>query len=1548
MNKLLPSPNFTRKKWFRLGFAVTLALALSLTLLFLPISARYSVQQSPLLPSWPLGLEFVRAANGLTVTKIAHAPAVDQGGVLTYTLIVTNGTGFDLGPETIIISDTVPADTTCIDVYDSPDNNWLAAQPSLCRGPERVAFWVKPQEVAGLFTFPPGAVAIMTYAVTVTQPLPDQGFVTNLSSSYIISAATIFDTGQDSVNTLVNAPAWAIGKTANPSPVVEAGSNITYTIIYTNVGHLATSGPYTITEQIPNNTTYVPGSAFPTENNFDGTTLTWVFSSPLAINNALAVNFAVTVADPLTDAVEIVNDTYGISGGNVFTPASGLPLSLTVDSPVTMTVTKSDFPDLEVIAGELLTYTLTVTNESSSKGPAGNVVISENLPANTTFVDAGFVGPTIGTIDTLGSSITWTLGSPNPLLINDSASVFVVVQVDSPLDNGTIITNSTYTASADNGTVNILGVPAVTTTVRSTPTLEIAKTDLFDPVIAGGLLTYTIRYTNSGNANATNVIITDTFPASTIFNSESSTPLVTPGSAISGGRRWNLTSLGGEGGTGEITLILDVLSPQAAGTILTNVVSITSSEVSSLSLATETTTITSTPELHIIKLDDPDPVATGGFLTYTIIYSNTGNADANGVTVTDTLDSRVTFNGASNSGSESNGVVTWSSLSVPANGVDQTLTLSVTVDSDLPNNSILTNEAAVFVADVITTSTITTLVQAPSLEVSKTVSPTGVIRAGDTIEYTITYTNIGPVDIGPPGVNITDTFPVSVTSIISGSTEATLVSAALPELIWNDSNLPGNGGTGVITLTGQVITSPWASTGGQINNAVIVAGSGYSATTDIDNEGRPALPFTLTVVALPSTQQVGLDVLAGATATDQYGNPVFDGTPITLTTTLSGSTINGASSQVINTTGGQVSAILSSTVAGTTIFGGEIAGASSAITDTTVVTFTPGPANSFIVTATSPQTAGVTFPITITAIDAFGNVVNTFNDPVVITDTTGSITPVGTTLVNGVRVVNNIRVFSATTPLSTTITVITGTVSGTVNVEILPDVPDDVIVTVAPTTISLCGTANVTSTVVDRFGNPIANQPIDVLTATPGPAPGGAATVTPGFGDTGTSGLFTATLQGIAAGNVRVSASSGSISNSPKPTVTVTLPAIPISMTLTVAPNPLATGGNTAIATATVFDCATPAPTHVVTFTISDPGLVTLGPITDTTNTSRVATTTLTSQLSDGTVIVTATVGSLVQTATLVINSPAFTITKTAIPASGNEVRPGQTINYRLQATNSGSTPLDNVVITDTLPPGVTFGTCTASTGATCSGTGIVTVTTPSLGIGQVLTANVQVTVGAVLSGTLLSNQLNARSNQTSLITSNLVAHSVTTATVDVFLPILLKDSAATTDLVITNFTVTGSDPNRVVTVVIQNAGTVSTGEGFWVDFYVNPSTLPDNPSLGGNRRWELTGSSQGIAWPVPALAAGASVTLTSDGSVGIAPAPAPLSQWSGSLPSGTNQLYAFVDSFDADGASFVEIAESNENNNLASQTIIAATGTELAPSAVPDLSQLPPRWEPK
>ena len=55
------------------------------------------------------------------------------------------------------------------------------------------------------------------------------------------------------------------------------------------------------------------------------------------------------------------------------------------------------------------------------------------------------------------------------------------------------------------------------------------------------------------------------------------------------------------------------------------------------------TTVATTADLGVTVLDSPDPVTLNSNLTYAIVITNQGPAAANGVTLTNTLPSSVTF-----------------------------------------------------------------------------------------------------------------------------------------------------------------------------------------------------------------------------------------------------------------------------------------------------------------------------------------------------------------------------------------------------------------------------------------------------------------------------------------------------------------------------------------------------------------------------------------------------------------------------------------------------------------------------------------------------------------------------------------------------------------------------------------------------------------------------------------------------------------------------------------------------------------------------------------
>src|SRR5256712_7829455 len=104
----------------------------------------------------------------------------------------------------------------------------------------------------------------------------------------------------------------------------------------------------------------------------------------------------------------------------------------------------------------------------------------------------------------------------------------MVVRAASPPPTGTSIPISTQKTASNDSTR--LGFSPVPSPVTSAPILAVSKTDSPDPVAAGGNLTYTLSYSNTGNANATGVVITDTIPPNSTLLS--ATPGHIPASGV--------------------------------------------------------------------------------------------------------------------------------------------------------------------------------------------------------------------------------------------------------------------------------------------------------------------------------------------------------------------------------------------------------------------------------------------------------------------------------------------------------------------------------------------------------------------------------------------------------------------------------------------------------------------------------------------------------------------------------------------------------------------------------------------------------------------------------------------------------------------------------------------------------------------------------------------------------------------------------------------------------------------------------------------------------
>jgi len=127
---------------------------------------------------------------------------------------------------------------------------------------------------------------------------------------------------------------------------------------------------------------------------------------------------------------------------------------------------------------------------------------------------------------------------------------------------------------------------------------------------------------------------------------------------------------------------------------------------------------------------------------------------------------------------------------------------------------------------------------------------------------------------------------------------------------------------------------------------------------------------------------------------------------------------------------------------------------------------------------------------------------------------------------------------------------------------------------------------------------------------------------------------------------------------------------------------------------------------------------------------------------------------------------PDVELTKSGSPP--NPITPGSTLTFTLTVTNKGSVPVASVVVSDPLPGGTTFLTCTPSQG-TCNGptvgtNGTVTASLGSIPAPGVALVTITVTVPVSAAGTTFTNTAVVSSSPQDPIPS----HSIATYTVTV------------------------------------------------------------------------------------------------------------------------------------------------------------------------------------
>ena len=538
------------------------------------------------------------------------------------------------------------------------------------------------------------------------------------------------------------------------------GDSVTYSFAVTNTSVDAPTLPApglvidSVIDDKAGAATYVSG-----DTNFNGLVdvgETWTYTADYTI--------LATDPDPVVNVVTVT--AHG--DGSTVTVQDTDSHSMIKLVPPDLVLTKDDGV-LSAGAGTQVTYTLTYSNVGP--GDSTGTVITETVPANSTFNAGASTAGWVCTPDAnAGSTCTLSLGTvaagAGPL------DVAFVVDLDSPLASG--IVDTTNNASiADDGANGPDVTPADNSTshvtpIDAAPDLTISKDDGTLTEVPGTLATYVIGYSNDGTQDATGVVITDTVPVGTTFNAAGSDA---GWSCVDGAPAGSVCTLTvgnlAVAGTGTVNFAVDI--DAAATGSLVNTASIADDAANGADLTpadntvTDTDTLAPSADLSITKTDDVDPVAAGAQLTYTLRVDNAGPSAATLVQVADTLPAGVTLSSVASS----QGGCTSLPCDLGTIAPGGFATVTVVVDVAATTVGTITNSATVTssTADpVATNNTVTedTLVLNADVGIGKTVDDSTPPEGG-TVTYTITVTNAGPDTA--EGVSVADLLPTGVTYV---------------------------------------------------------------------------------------------------------------------------------------------------------------------------------------------------------------------------------------------------------------------------------------------------------------------------------------------------------------------------------------------------------------------------------------------------------------------------------------------------------------------------------------------------------------------------------------------------------------------------------------------------------------------------------------------------------------------------------------------------------------------------------------------------------------